>query len=55
MLQANDRSALISYITDEPTRFSYASMTTALDGGGVPLARKLNLFSLGIKLRIVLN
>lgn len=55
MLQANDRSALISYITDEPTRFSYASMTTALDGGGVPLARKMNLFSLGIKLRIVLN
>lgn len=55
ILQAGDRPALIGYITDEPTRFSYASVTTALDGEGVPLARKMNLFSLGIKLRIVLN
>lgn len=55
ILQANDRSALISYITDEPTRFSYASVTAALDGKGVPLARKMNLFSAGIKLTLVLN
>ena len=55
ILKAGDRSAVIRYLTDSPSQFSYRSVTTSLNGDGNPWAEKLNLFSLGIKLRMVLN
>lgn len=55
ILKAGDQSAVIRYLTDTPSEFSYQSVTTSLNGDGSPWAKKLNLFSLGIKLRFVLN
>lgn len=55
ILKAGERSAVIGYQTDTPAQFSYRSVTTSLNGDGNPWAEKLNLFSLGIKLRFVLN
>lgn len=55
ILEADDRSAVIRYRTESPTRFSYQSVPASLNGEGSPWAQKLNLLSFGIKLRFVLN
>lgn len=55
ILKAGERSAVILYMTDTPTRFSYQSVANSLNGDGSPWARKLNLVSFGIKLRFALN
>lgn len=55
ILTGNNEPAVIGYMTDDPTRFSYKSVTTSLDAEGAPWTRELNLLSLGIKLRFVLN
>lgn len=55
ILTGNNEPAVIGYVTDNPTRFSYQSVTRSLDPEGAPWAGKLNLLSLGIKLRFVLK
>lgn len=55
ILEAGERHAVIRYVTDSPTAFSYQSVPAALDAEGKPWAQKLNLLSLGIKLRYILN
>ena len=55
ILETAPRKALIGYITDQPDQFSYTSVVAATDGQGTPLVRKMNLFSAGIRIRIVLN
>lgn len=55
ILEVNDDPAVIRYMTDHPTQFSYGSVTASSDGAGAPWTRKMNLLSVGIKLRFVLN
>jgi len=55
ILKAGERSAVIRYLTDIPSQFSYQSVTTSLNGDGNPWAEKLNLFALGVKLRFVIR
>lgn len=55
ILKVNDRSAVIQYVTDHPTQFSYRSVISSLNAEGSPLVTQLALLSIGVKLRFVLN